>query len=134
MTDCYVTIDELRTRLSGFFDELYPDSIMPEADLLAAQAEVDAAAGVRYALPLGANPLVRNWVLTLAEELAWSRSGRGRLPANVTERVAAVRRQLSDLIGGHLMLANQTESAAPENIVMADGETPQFTRRKLAGY
>ncbi len=130
----YATLDDLRTRLSGFFDELYTDTILPEADLQVAQAEVDAAAGVRYSLPLGSNALVRNWVLTLTEELAWSRSGRTAAPVNVTERVAAVRRQLADLLAGRLMLSGQTGNAAAENSVMFEGETPQFTRHKLKGY
>ena len=68
-----VTVDDLRTRLSGFFDELYPDILLPEADLMAARAEVDGAAGMRYALPLKNSALVKNWVLTLADKLVASR-------------------------------------------------------------
>lgn len=130
----YVTIDDLRTRLAGFFDELYPDLVLPEADLMAARAEVDAAAGMRYSLPLKNNSLVKNWILTLAEELAWSRSGRGRAPENVVERVGVVRRQLAELAAGRLQLTGQEETASTENVAMFEGETPQFTRAKLAGF
>ncbi len=129
-----VTVDDLRTRLSGFFDELYPDILLPEADLMAARAEVDGAAGMRYALPLKNSALVKNWVLTLAEELAWSRSGRGRAPDNVVERVGVVRRQLAELAAGRLHLTGQDETAATENVAMFEGEIPQFTRAKLTGY
>lgn len=130
----YVTIDDLRTRLAGFFDELYPDLVLPEADLMAARAEVDAAAGMRYSLPLKNNSLVKNWILTLAEELAWSRSGRGRAPENVVERVGVVRHQLSELAAGNLRLTGQEETASTESVAMFEGETPQFTRAKLAGF
>ena len=132
----YATPDDLSTRLAGFFDQLYPDPDVAAADLAAAAAEVDALAGVRYALPLVPEELVKNWTLTLAEELAWSRSSPGKLPENVIDRVAAVRKQLEMLSAGKLVLSSQIESPASGSAssVIVEGNEPQFTRDKLRGY
>ena len=132
----YATPEDLNTRLASFFEQLYPVPDIAVADLAAAAAEVDAIAGVRYALPLVPEELVKNWTLTLAEELAWSRSSPGKLPENVIDRVAAVRKQLEMLSAGKLVLASQVESpvSGSASSVIVEGNDPQFTRDQLRGY
>lgn len=132
----YATPDDLCARLAGFFEQLYPEPSIAEHDLASAMAEVNAIAGVRYALPLAPEELVKSWTLTLAEELAWSRSSPGKLPENVKDRVAAVRKQLELLAAGKLALSFQTESptSGSASSVIVEGNEPQFTREKLKGY
>lgn len=130
-----VTVDDLRGRLRGYFDDLYPDFAVAEQDLECAQAEVDGYAAVRYTLPLQPNRLAAGWVMTLAEELAWSRQSSGKLPDNVKARVDNTRQQLGMLADGKLVLPNQQESTdTGGGCVLIAVDEPEFTRDKMAGY
>ncbi len=132
----YATVEDLKIRLTGFFEQLYQEGLTtPEADLAAAQSEVDAYASARYALPLASCELIRNWTLTLAEELAWSRDPTGETPENVKTRVAAVRDQLQRLSDGKIRLSGQQDGEdTAGSITLVDCDEPVFGRRKMDGY
>ena len=141
----YASIAELKERLAGFYVELYRiDDTGLAADNLAgkdladAQAEVDASVGVRYVTPVSAPaalPLLKNWCLTLAEELAWSRGGRDSVPENVKDRVSNARKLLLRLAGGSLALEGAAErgssAGGASEIIIA---TPVFSRDQLKGW
>ena len=144
----YATTDDLKDRLKSFFDQLYADEEAEggvsledaAADLEAAQAEVDGSAGVRYTVPVTATaalPLVKNWTLTITEELAWRRSAQGTTPENVKDRVKEVRRQLERLAKREVVLQGAAElsgSASVGGCVIVSAETPLFTRSKMSGF
>ena len=109
----YATIDDLKLRLSERWEALYGSGsgefLEAEAvsDLAAASAEMDGALGCRYAIPVTSDavlPLLRVWCIGVAEELAWSRSGRGSLPENLKDRVARIRLQLERIADGSMQL------------------------------
>lgn len=73
----YATINELKVRLGQDYAGLYGNdetgTATAQADLEAAAAEIDAAAGCRYETPVAserAEALLRDWNLTLCEERA----------------------------------------------------------------
>lgn len=129
-------VEEYRARLGKFFVQLYPDAATAELDLGQAAATVDAVAAARYKLPLAASPLVLSWVLTLAEELAWSRAPSGKLPENVRDRAAAVRKQLEMLANRQLVLPEQQEleDSGIAGAFTVECSPPLFGRENMEGY
>jgi phage gp36-like protein len=142
----YANTDDLKGRLKSFFDQLYADDEaaggvnLEDAaeDIEAAEAEVDGAAGVRYTVPVTATaalPLLKNWTLTITEELAWRRSAQGASPENVKDRVKEVRRQLERLAKKEVVLQGAGESSASSGgASIVSGDAPVFTREKMSGF
>lgn len=137
----YASTDELHRRLGPVYQDLYAadDSETPLADLEAGAAEIDGMIGTRYEIPVtgsAAAALLKNWNLTLAEELAWARSGKEETPQNVQERVKTVREYLEKISAGAMLLAGGVQSAAAGggSVVCIDGDEPIFGRRKMKGY
>ena len=141
----YAAIADLQLRLSDLYENLYrklDGTAMTEeaqADLDAAEAEIDGLIGTRYAVPVesgAALPLLKAWTVTLAEELAWSRSGKSELPKNVVQRAETVRKNLSLVAAGKMLLAAaaQDESSGGGSVVGIAGNDPVFGRDKMAGY
>ena len=141
----YAAIADLQLRLSDLYENLYrklDGTAMTEeaqADLDAAEAEIDGLIGTRYAVPVesgAALPLLKAWTVTLAEELAWSRSGKSELPKNVTQRAETVRKNLTLIASGKMLLqaAAQDESSGGGSVVGISGNTPVFGRDKMTGY
>ena len=141
----YAAIADLQLRLSDLYNNLYcrlDGTAMTEeaqADLDAAEAEIDGLIGTRYAVPVesgAALPLLKAWTVTLAEELAWSRAGKSELPKNVTQRAETVRKNLTLIASGKMLLqaAAQDESSGGGSVVGISGNTPVFGRDKMAGY
>ena len=88
----YATLDDLLSRLSSLYGGLYADregetmTREAQSDLDSAEAEINGLIGTRFRVPVtaeGSLPLLRHWAVTLAEELAWSRSGKGKMPENL---------------------------------------------------
>lgn len=141
----YAAIADLQLRLSDLYGNLYrklDGTAMTEeaqADLDAAEAEIDGLIGTRYAVPVesgAALPLLKAWTVTLAEELAWSRSGKSELPKNVTQRAETVRKNLTLIASGKMLLqaAAQDENSGGGSVVGISGNTPVFGRDKMTGY
>ena len=141
----YAAIADLQLRLSDLYENLYrklDGTAMTEeaqADLDAAEAEIDGLIGTRYAVPVesgAALPLLKAWTVTLAEELAWSRAGKSELPKNVTQRAETVRKNLTLIASGKMLLqaAAQDESSGGGSVVGISGNTPVFGRDKMTGY
>ena len=141
----YAAIADLQLRLSDLYSNLYcrlDGTAMTEeaqADLDAAEAEIDGLIGTRYAVPVesgAALPLLKAWTVTLAEELAWSRSGKSELPKNVTQRAETVRKNLTLIASGKMLLqaAVQDESSGGGSVVGISGNAPVFGRDKMTGY
>lgn len=142
----YATTDNLKNRLKSFFDQLYADADAEggvnledaAADLEAAEAEVDASAAVRYTVPVtevAAQAILKNWTLTITEELAWRRSAQGTTPDNVKDRVKEVRRQLERLSEGKVVIAAAVESAkSAGGAAIVSAAEPVFTREKMRGF
>ena len=141
----YATIADLRLRLSDLYTGVYTDeSGAPmddeaQADIDAASAEIDTFLGARYETPVTAPAvaaLLKTWAVTLAEELAWSRSGKSETPKNVAARVANVRRILQAIADARQSLPGAVERPASSGggIAFAQTEKPVFSREKLQGY
>ena len=143
----YATTDDLEARLKSFFSQLYADEdaeggvnlVDAAEDIEAAEAEVDGAAAVRYTVPVTATaalPLLKNWTLTITEELAWRRSAQGTTPENVKDRVKEVRRQLERLAKKEVVIpgaAENTETGSGASAIVS-AATPVFTREKMSGF
>ncbi len=140
----YATAEDLIQRLGGFYRDLYADSdgrlqvCEAAADIAAASAEIDGRIGKRYQIPVSApaaGELLKHWALTLAEELAWSRSGQGETPENVRARAAEVRRMLNLAAEGTMVLPGAV--AAPEAdaaALLVEGDEPIFRRHKMERF
>lgn len=137
----YASCDDLRMRLGPVFRDLYveDDDTVPQADLDAAAGEIDGMISVRFVVPVTAEnsgKLLNSWNVTLAEELAWARSGKSETPQNVQDRVKQVRTLLQRVCTGEMLLpgAEQSGSSGGGNVVCIDGDTPVFGRRNMKGY
>lgn len=142
----YATQAELLVRIGTVNAGLYrgsggtTDSTAAQADLDAASAEIDTYIGCRYRLPVdqsNALALLKIWAMTLAEELAWSRSGKIELPKGVAARVEYIRKQLTAIAEGKLQLPGAEEKTAADGgakLSIAAGAEPVFTRDKMGGF
>ena len=139
----YASVAELQRRIGDVYAELYVtaqgQAMTDEAgdDLAAASAEIDGACGMRYTVPVTspqALPLLKSWCLTLAEELAWARSGRNT-PDGVKERVKAVRELLAKVAEGKFTLAGADVPGTEANggIALVECEEPVFGRSRMKG-
>lgn len=140
----YTCVDDLKLRLGDLYAGIYvrldgtPMVGEAQADLDAAAAEIEAHIGVRYRTPVAdavALPLLKIWTLTLAEELAWSRSGKAEIPKNVADRVANIRKVLEGIAAGEKQLPGATEkTGSGATLSIVDAAKPVYTRKNLKGY
>lgn len=141
----YAQIADLRLRLSELYAGVYlsldgsPMDLEAQADLDAAAAEIDSCLGCRYQIPVRAAaviPLLKVWQLTLAEELAWSRSGTQETPKGVASRVAEVRRALQAIVDGKRTLPGAAEIVADQQggVSFFAADDPVFTRKKMEDF
>ncbi len=140
----YATATELIQRLGGFYRDLYADSdgrlqlSEAAADIAAASAEIDGRIGKRYEIPVSApasGELLKHWTVTLAEELAWSRSGKGETPESVRLRAAEVRRMLDLAAAGGMVLPGAVAApGADAAALLVEGDEPIFRRDKMERF
>ena len=141
----YATIEDMRTRLSSVYSGLYRDEFNGQmetemqTDLDAAEAEINAFLGTRFRVPVTAEesiPLLKHWTLTLAEELAWSRAGTGKMPDSLVNRVKQTREYLEKISTGTMTLAGagQDEETGGGSIAFVAGNDPVFGRENMRGY
>ena len=137
----YATINELKVRLGQDYAGLYGNdeagTATAQADLDAAAAEIDAAAGCRYETPVAAEraaALLRDWNLTLCEERARVRCAGDSLPDKLRMRVAHVRGSLEKTASGELVLPGAPESVRGQCCATVACDEPVFTRETMRGY
>ena len=137
----YATIDELKVRLGQDYAGLYgtgdTGDVPAQADLDAAAAEIDAAAGCRYETPVTserAAALLRDWNLTLCEERARVRCAGDTLPEKIRMRIAHVRDSLAKTASGELILPGATENMRGQGFATVACDEPVFSRDTMKGY
>ena len=137
----YTTINDLKVRLGQDYAGLYGNdevgTATAQADLDAAAAEIDAAAGCRYETPVvseRAGALLRDWNLTLCEERARVRCAGDTLPDKLKTRIAHVRESLAKTVSGELVLPGAAESARGQGFATVACDEPVFTRTTMKGY
>ena len=137
----YATINELKVRLGQDYAGLYGNdeagTAAAQADLDAAAAEIDAAAGCRYETPVTAaraEALLRDWNLTLCEERARVRCAGDSIPDKLKTRIAHVRDSLEKTACGELVLPGATESLRGQGFATVACDEPVFTRETMKGY
>ena len=141
----YATLDDLLSRLSSLYGGLYADregetmTREAQSDLDSAEAEINGLIGTRFRVPVtaeGSLPLLKHWTLTLAEELAWSRAGTGKMPDSLVNRVKQTREYLEKISTGTMTLAGagQDEETGGGSIAFVAGNDPVFGRENMRGY
>ncbi|MBR7143831.1 MAG: DUF1320 family protein [Lentisphaeria bacterium] len=141
----YAAPEDLKKRLGDVFASLYirlDGTLMDEeiaSDLAAADGEINGMIGTRYVVPVvsdTAKDLLKNWAVTLAEELAWSRSGKSELPKNLQSRLDTVRKQLERIAEGKMVLpgAVQDNVTGGGSVVCVEIDDPVFGRKNMGGY
>ena len=141
----YITKADVKARLPRQWQTLYTangvvDESLIDGDIAAVEAELDGYFAKRYAVPVtGGLDLVRNWGLSLLEELAYSRSANAELPKKVSDRVVIVRKALRDVADGRLTLGTDPTPVANAagsdgGFIVVSGNEPQFTRAKMDGF
>jgi len=140
----YATRTDVQRRLRRNYETLYTrdgaiDTDLVDADIAAAEAEIDGALAQRYTVPVtaGNTELLRQWALTLVEDLAYGAVPGREVPKNVAARVDVVRRQIRDAGEGKFSLgaaAVPTERPDATGTLIVEGNTPEMTRTKLEGW
>lgn len=142
----YITRTDVANRLRRTYDTAYTpkgestvDTDMVDADIEAAEATFDAAAGVRYAIPItDANGLrlAKSISLILVEELAYGAIPGREIPKNVERRIERAYELLDKLRDGtwDLPSGEDAEDERDDGPTLTSYETPQFTRTKLEGF
>lgn len=135
----YASLSDLKIRLGNRFDGLYENSEESAlADLDAAQSEIDATLSARYSTPISersAQAILKNWTLTLAEELTYSRAVGGAESDKLAKRVESVRANLREAAAGKLRIGLAEPAAeAPGGASIMQCDTPMFTRKKMEGF
>ena len=137
----YATINELKVRLGQDYAGLYGNdeagTTAAQADLDAAAAEIDAAAGCRYETPIaasGAEALLRDWNLTLCEERARVRCAGDTIPDKLRKRVVQVRESLAKTVSGELVMPGASESMRGQGFAAVACDAPVFSRETMKGY
>ena len=137
----YATINELKVRLGQDYAGLYgaddTGDAAAQADLDAAAAEIDAAAGCRYETPVvseRATALLRDWNLTLCEERSRVRCAGDSLPGKIGMRIAHVRESLAKTASGELILPGAAENMRGQRFAAVACDAPVFSRDTMKGY
>lgn len=133
----YATVEDLKERLGVIFGDVYDsDEAAALSDLQGAAAEIDGALASRYIVPVrtpGAQALLKDWTLTLAEERTYSRSAGSQYAEKVKRRIDQVRKYLDMIHLARFSLAGAEENTA-ESIAVVNISDPVFTREKLKGF
>ena len=140
----YFGMADARGRLKDNFATLYAlpaDQVDLDNDTAAAEAEVNASVGRRYALPI-VNASALAWLKTLAldifEERAWKRSQGDEVPKKVSTCAKTARDQLADIAAGKVTIGGADGLAeAPQGgaeCVVIDGNEPEFTHSQMEGF
>lgn len=143
----YITRSDLERRLRRSYATLYTppgqsavDTDLVDADIDAAEAEVDGYLAKRYRVPVtdsAALRMCRAWSLVLAEELAYGAIPGRDLPESVSTRAKTAREQLAAAADGRMMLGSAetvAEAAGASEALVIEGETPVMTRTTLEGF
>jgi len=137
----YATINELTVRLGQDYAGLYgtneAGAATAQADLDAAAAEIDAAAGCRYETPVvseRAGALLRDWNLTLCEERARARCAGAALPEKLRMRIDRVRDSLTKTASGELILPGAEENMRGRGFAAVACDEPVFSRETTRGF
>ena len=137
----YATINELTVRLGQDYAGLYGNgeagAATAQADLDAAAAEIDAAAGCRYETPVvseRAGALLRDWNLTLCEERARARCAGAALPEKLRMRIDRVRDSLTKTASGELILPGAEENMRGRGFAAVACDEPVFSRETTRGF
>jgi len=140
----YATTDELQKRLAPYpglltLDDGSFDVALAQAYLDSVEAEIDSCAAERYVTPVEAPravSMLKNWALTLAEELAHNANvSHGETPDNVKARVKAVRDGMVSIREGEMSLIGADElPTSAGGMSEIDADEPQMTRGKLGGW
>lgn len=140
----YADCVELRQRLGKkIFNEIYncTDADTPaaaESDLAAAAAEVDGSLAARYNLPVNTPrslALLKDWVLTLAEERAYARAAGANYAEKIKSRVEQVRKYLEKIQQDLFKLPDAVEKHdSGSRIAIRHGESVLFSRNKMKDF
>lgn len=143
----YISRTDVQRRLRKNFTALYTpagstaaDLDIVDADIEAAEAEIDSELAKRYVVPVTdatAVKLCKAWGLTILEEYAYGVVPGRDLPKHVTERAQTARKQMARAGSGELSLGAATvptERTAATDCIIVAGETPEFTRTKMRGF
>jgi phage gp36-like protein len=142
----YTTAAEVEQRLRKNFATLYTprgltaeDATIVAADIAAAEADLHSYLAGRYVVPVtdaAAIALLKGWALTLVEELAYAAMPSSTPPESVTTRVKELRERLEKIAAGKLSLGTATalETAGAGADLLAEAETPVFTRDTMKGF
>lgn len=141
----YATLDDFKQRLKDHYEAIYSDdegvldeSLMAD-DLTEAYGTVNGYLAARYQVPVSetdALPMLKACQLSLACELAWSRTDSDELPEKAKHAAKIARGQLKDIAKGDLTLpAAPAESASGAGgAALVQAETPVFGRSKMGGF
>ena len=140
----YANCVELRQRLGRkIFNEIYncTDADTPEtaeSDIAAAAAEVDGSLAARYQLPIAnirSTALLKDWVLTLAEERAYARAAGANYAEKIKSRVEQVRKYLEKIQQDLFKLPDAAEKRdSSSRIALHHGETALFGRNNMKDF
>jgi len=134
----YATTSELAARLGEDYTGIYGTrTTEAEADLESAAAEINASAGMRYCVPVGAaesSALLKDWNLTLGEERAAARCTAGAFSEKIRVRAGQVRSMLKGIVNGTLVLPGATGNGRGDGFVTATCEPAFFTRNNLRRF
>jgi hypothetical protein len=110
-----------------------------EADIESAEAEVDAAAGVRYQVPISAAApakFLRRLTFAIFQHTAYLLHGQGsEIPEKVQKAADVAREQLSRIASGELVLSGAAgDSSGAAGAIIVSGDDPQFTRDHMKDF
>ena len=140
----YADCVELRQRLGRkIFNEIYncTDADTPvaaESDIAAASAEVEGSLAARYQLPIAgfrSAALLKDWVLTLAEERAYARAAGANYAEKIKSRVEQVRKYLEKIQQDLFKLPDAAEKQdSVSRIAIRHGDTALFGRNNMKDF
>lgn len=137
----YASVDDLEKALGTPYRSIYKDdTASANADLVSAAAVVDGYLAKRYCVPVtepGAMPILKEWCVAIAMELAYGRAGGSTIPEKTKDRAKRAYDQLRDAAKGTLQVpaapAENTENSIG-GAVAIECDEPVFTRDKMRGY
>ena len=141
----YISRSDAETRLSRVYDTIYEndgivDNDLVDADIDAAEGEVDAYLAQRYLIPVtdsNALRVIKSWALTLLEVHAYGRIPGRELPESISTRAKTVRDQLQKAADGSIALGaaeTPTEAANGTDFLIVEGDDPVMGRDNLKGW
>ena len=140
----YLETADYEAALKDDFTSLYAlptDQADLDADIAAADSQVNAYLGKRYQVPITnatAVAYLKTLALDLFSERAWGRSAGDEIPKKVSTRADLARKTLADIakglvsVGGATALTEQPTGGA--EAIVVSGNPPEFTRDKMEGF